>query len=99
VKFHYFALCLLAEVENVTCSHFFRSENVDTICIDLYSRYLLLLQRGGDLSQFITENAIWLAPAISVILSILFKAGAKNSHVPLELSDFLDFGFGLLLLL
>lgn len=42
---------------------------------------------------FIQNNAIWIAPVISIILTIAIKISAKPEFVTLGYIDYLDFGF------
>lgn len=47
------------------------------------------------MGQFIQQNVIWIAPTLSVVLTIIIKIVAKHSEISLSLVDFLDFGFAL----
>lgn len=47
------------------------------------------------MGTFIQDNAIWLVPIISIILTIVVKISAKPEFMTLGFIDYLDFGFDL----
>lgn len=50
-----------------------------------------------DVGGFIQNNTVWMTPIISIILTIIIKISAKPEFMTLGLTDYLDFGFDLLI--
>lgn len=46
--------------------------------------------------DFIEEHKLWLTPITSVILMIIIKIERRPSNSPLAMSDWLDFGYDLM---
>ena len=46
--------------------------------------------------DFIEEHKLWLTPITSVILMIIIKIERRPSNSPLTMSDWLDFGYDLM---
>lgn len=47
------------------------------------------------MGEFLQNNALWLTPIISIILTIIIKISAKPEFLTLGFIDYLDFGFDL----
>lgn len=50
-----------------------------------------------DVGGFIQNNTVWMTPIISIILTIIIKISAKPEFMTLGPTDYLDFGFDLLI--
>lgn len=49
------------------------------------------------MGEFIQNNALWLTPVISIVLTVVIKISAKPEFLTLGFIDYLDFGFDLLI--
>lgn len=50
-----------------------------------------------DVGRVIQNNTVWMTPIISIILTIIIKISAKPEFMTLGPTDYLDFGFDLLI--
>lgn len=54
------------------------------------------MKKGADdMGEFMRNNAIWMTPIISIVLTMLIKIAAKPEFMTLSYLDYLDFGFDL----
>lgn len=47
------------------------------------------------LSSFIQNNSFWLAPIVSIILTVVIKIASKPESITLGIIDYWDFGYDL----